>query len=471
MKQLLHNESSIWRHRDLRIAAGARAVSFLGDEIALIALLLRIHDTGAGTARGRGPAAGRGASPPSCSHPGPVGSRTRYDSRRGARDLRAGPGGAVRGPRVRGADPRAMLALVAAPAGRPGRRGPAWAALVPEIVGEGETGRAVGACSRSPCLPVSPGRRSPGLLVAVSGTTGRCCSTPRRSLVLAAAGCRVRTRRGGAATPRTQAPSRGCSTGADHPQRDALLAPADCWACWPSWSCGEVTNVVEVFLVRDPSGPDRRPSGSSVRCSPSGPPPGPCSAGGRSDDRAGRPWLVVLTAAGRWPSHGGRRAGCRPSSAFGLVWWLLTGHRRRAPSTCRSRPWWCVRSPERSAAARWSPRSSGLDPRQRLGRHPHRRAARPRARVRGTIYVARWRRCGHRGPRHDRCCAPRRSGYQRCRARRPSATSSNRWRSRAEPSRRTADSETASTKSSRTALGRRCGSQAPLPIGSQRGSP
>src|SRR3954454_16355294 len=48
MKQLLHSQSSVWRHRDLRIAASARAVSFLGDEVALVALLLRIHDSGGG---------------------------------------------------------------------------------------------------------------------------------------------------------------------------------------------------------------------------------------------------------------------------------------------------------------------------------------------------------------------------------------------------------------------------------------
>src|SRR4249920_228321 len=46
MKHPFHD--SIWRHRDLRIVAPARALSFLGDEVALFALLLRMHDSGHG---------------------------------------------------------------------------------------------------------------------------------------------------------------------------------------------------------------------------------------------------------------------------------------------------------------------------------------------------------------------------------------------------------------------------------------
>src|SRR6476619_5928814 len=51
MKRLFQTSGtpSVWRHRDLRIAAPARSVSILGDEIALVALLLHVHDLGAGT--------------------------------------------------------------------------------------------------------------------------------------------------------------------------------------------------------------------------------------------------------------------------------------------------------------------------------------------------------------------------------------------------------------------------------------
>src|SRR5665647_102593 len=41
---------SIWRHRDLRLVIPARTVSLVGDALALIALILRVHDQGGGTA-------------------------------------------------------------------------------------------------------------------------------------------------------------------------------------------------------------------------------------------------------------------------------------------------------------------------------------------------------------------------------------------------------------------------------------
>src|SRR6476661_9994024 len=53
MKQILHKSAtanrSLWRHRDLRLVMPARALSYVGDALALFALMLRIHDEGAGT--------------------------------------------------------------------------------------------------------------------------------------------------------------------------------------------------------------------------------------------------------------------------------------------------------------------------------------------------------------------------------------------------------------------------------------
>src|SRR5450756_965798 len=40
---------SIWRHRDLRLVIPARTVSLVGDALAMIALILRVHDQGGGT--------------------------------------------------------------------------------------------------------------------------------------------------------------------------------------------------------------------------------------------------------------------------------------------------------------------------------------------------------------------------------------------------------------------------------------
>ena len=53
MKQVLHKSTanrSLWRHRDLRLVMPARALSYVGDALALFALMLRIHDQGSGTA-------------------------------------------------------------------------------------------------------------------------------------------------------------------------------------------------------------------------------------------------------------------------------------------------------------------------------------------------------------------------------------------------------------------------------------
>ena len=48
MKQSL--QISIWSHRDIRLVLPARALSFAGDSIAMIALMLRVSE-------GHGPAA------------------------------------------------------------------------------------------------------------------------------------------------------------------------------------------------------------------------------------------------------------------------------------------------------------------------------------------------------------------------------------------------------------------------------
>src|SRR5665811_2077530 len=57
MKQLLlicrgqrDGRLSIWRHRDLRLVIPALTISLVGDALALIALTLRVHDQGGGTA-------------------------------------------------------------------------------------------------------------------------------------------------------------------------------------------------------------------------------------------------------------------------------------------------------------------------------------------------------------------------------------------------------------------------------------
>ena len=41
--------NSVWRHRDLRIAVVGKSVSYLGDDLAAIALTLFAYDAGWGT--------------------------------------------------------------------------------------------------------------------------------------------------------------------------------------------------------------------------------------------------------------------------------------------------------------------------------------------------------------------------------------------------------------------------------------
>ncbi|HYO18233.1 MAG TPA: MFS transporter, partial [Dermatophilaceae bacterium] len=57
MKQLLQimrarrcRRPSIWRHRDLRLLIPALTISLIGDALAMIVLILRVHDQGGGTA-------------------------------------------------------------------------------------------------------------------------------------------------------------------------------------------------------------------------------------------------------------------------------------------------------------------------------------------------------------------------------------------------------------------------------------
>lgn len=313
MKQLLHNESSIWRHRDLRIAAGARAVSFLGDEVALIALLLRIHDTGGGP-RGVAALLLAAAIPTVVLAPWAGRVADRYDSRRVL--VTCGLVQATLCLALAFTTPiLGVLALVACLQAVQAVVGPAWAALVPEIVGEGETGRAVGAMQSLTLLAGVAGPAVAGLLVAASGTVWPLLLDAATFLVLAGAGYRVRTRRGG----RTEdsGPEPRLLDGVRIIRADALLAPLTA-GLLAFVVVGEVTNVVEVFLVRDSLEAGPQAFGILGALFAIGAATGALLGGRAKDDRA-RTRLVVLTA--------GVLAICTCAAglvptvvAFGLVW-------------------------------------------------------------------------------------------------------------------------------------------------------
>jgi hypothetical protein len=50
MKRILHSGTgSVWRHRDLRLAGPAQALTFLGGEVVVVALVLEAFSLGWGT--------------------------------------------------------------------------------------------------------------------------------------------------------------------------------------------------------------------------------------------------------------------------------------------------------------------------------------------------------------------------------------------------------------------------------------
>ncbi|KQX62047.1 hypothetical protein ASD06_16120 [Angustibacter sp. Root456] len=244
----------MWRHRDLRLAGPGRALSVLGDEIALIALMLHVHDSGAGT-RGVMLLLGAAALPTVLLAPWAGRLADRVDSRvltvaSALGQLLACVALAVAGPLW-----LVYLLVMALQAGQ-AVSSPTWQALVPRIVGPDEVGRAVGATQALTTLAAVGGAPLGGLLAGLGGQRLALLADAATFGVLAVVALAVRTRRAGAHDA-TLALARAAA--ADRPKaldglrvarRDALL--------WPILSAlmvyvvvGEATNVVEVFLVRD----------------------------------------------------------------------------------------------------------------------------------------------------------------------------------------------------------------------------
>lgn len=245
---------SLWRYRDLRVAASARAVSALGDEVALVALLLRVHD------EGHGPTAVTGllvaAALPTVALAGVAGRVVdRYDSRRLA--VVSGLWQAAACLAVAFAGPLWLVfALVAVLQAGNAVSGPTWQALVPDIVRREELGRALGAMQALTTLAAVAGPAVGGVMVAAGGFRAALLLDAATFVVLALASFAVRTRRGSARTQPegTGEPGVTAQTGG----LGVLRADAVLWPLFTGLMAfvlvGEVTNVVEVFLVRDTLG-------------------------------------------------------------------------------------------------------------------------------------------------------------------------------------------------------------------------
>jgi MFS family permease len=239
---MLHD--SIWRHRDLRLMIPARAISAFGDDMALLVLTLRVYG------EGRGPWSITillvCATVPIVVL-APVAGRL-VDSvpfRTLATVAAAWQAGCCVALAL--VDPLwAVYALVVAlQVGQVGA-GPAWSALVPEIAEPDEVGSAVGASQSLSTVAAVAAPAVAGVLVGVSGFAAPLLIDAATFVGLGAAALAIRaTRR----HTRPSAVSEETAAETFSLRRDALLWPLLLGIC-ALVLVGEVTNVVEVFLLR-----------------------------------------------------------------------------------------------------------------------------------------------------------------------------------------------------------------------------
>ncbi|HEY9336152.1 MAG TPA: MFS transporter [Kribbella sp.] len=241
MKQIL--QTSIWSHRDIRLVLPARALSFAGDSIALIALMLRVSE-------GHGPAAVTAlllafAVPTVAMIPFAGRIVDGFDSRTvlvwsGLLQVVAGVGLALVHDLVH------TLALVCVLQVGQAVAGPAWGALIPRIVGEDLVGRATGTSQALIGVAMLAGSAAGGVLVGWAGTRGALLVDAGTFLVLVLVAQLVQTRR--RPEPGSADEGGGVSAGLRAIFGDDLLrvlVPA----IWLFVVAGEAVNVVEVFLI------------------------------------------------------------------------------------------------------------------------------------------------------------------------------------------------------------------------------
>lgn len=247
MKRLFQVSSdSPWRIRDFRIAAVARAVSFLGDEVALVALLLRVHDTGAGPS-GVAALLLVAAVPTVVLAPWAGRVADRHDSRTVL--VAAGTAQAIVCVALAWATwLPVVLALVVALQAVQAVALPAWGALVPTLVGDERAPRAIGDMQSLSLLAGVAGPAVAGLMVAGLGPAVPLLLDGATFAVLAGAALVISARRGGPSTTQTAAPR--ALDGLRVIRADAFVGPL-LLGLLAFVVVGEVTNVVEVFLVRD----------------------------------------------------------------------------------------------------------------------------------------------------------------------------------------------------------------------------
>ncbi len=243
MKQTL--QSSLWSHRDIRLVLPARAVSYAGDAIAMIALMLRVKEYG-------GPGAITilllaFAVPTVVMIPVAGRIVDSYDSRIvlvTATLLQAVAGVAL----AFSHDLVSTVGLVCVLQVGQAVAGPCWGALIPRIVGEDLIGRATGTSQALIGVAMLVGSAVGGVLVGwIGGRDALLVDAATFGLLTVVAGL-VRTRRrpepGAAREPGAFMAGLRCLFD-DSLLRILLLC------LWGFVLVGEAVNVVEVFLATD----------------------------------------------------------------------------------------------------------------------------------------------------------------------------------------------------------------------------
>jgi MFS family permease len=263
----------VWRHRDLRIVGAARALSMLGDEMALVALLLAVHDAGGG-ATGISLLLASAAIPTVVLAPWAGRLADRWDSRvlTVASALAQALICVVLALAVSDqvpTHPWLLYVLVALLHIGQAVANPTWGALVPRIVGDAEVGRALGATQALMTVAAVAGPALGGVLTGLGGARLPLLADTVTFAALVIAGLVVRTRRGepvrlraARGTGRAARAERDVagpdSTSAAPRALDGLRTVRGDLVLRPLFTglmafvvVGEATNVVEVFLVRD----------------------------------------------------------------------------------------------------------------------------------------------------------------------------------------------------------------------------
>lgn len=241
MKQMLRD--SIWRHRDLRLMLPARALSTFGDDMALLTLTLRLYDDGLGAWSITGLLLC--AALPIVLLARPAGWLVDNVSFRTLAVATAVWQSACAVALALDTPLVVTFAFVLLLQAGQAVAGPTWQALVPDIAEEDEIGRVVSTAQAMTTTAAVAAPAVAGLAVAFVGYGAPLLFDAATFLVLGLAGALIRTGRGAhVAEPegRTAEPTWSL-------RADPLLWPLLVGLC-ALVLVGEVTNVVEVFLVR-----------------------------------------------------------------------------------------------------------------------------------------------------------------------------------------------------------------------------